>query len=122
MNNASVVSMSEGFADHLKELEDPIDRGFLATDVTTQGNPVDQLHHDEGSHIVYVIEDANHARMVQHGRGPRFPREATSGVSLDEEAANLVRYQRAFDAASQVIAVIDEMLSTVINQMGLSGR
>ncbi|MFN8535288.1 MAG: flagellar hook-associated protein FlgK [Dehalococcoidia bacterium] len=49
-------------------------------------------------------------------------REATSGVSLDEEAANLVRYQRAFEAASQVIAVIDEMLSTVINQMGLSGR
>jgi flagellar hook-associated protein 1 FlgK len=41
-------------------------------------------------------------------------REALSGVSMDEEAINLMRQQRAFQAASRVIAAVDEMLKTVI--------
>jgi flagellar hook-associated protein 1 FlgK len=40
---------------------------------------------------------------------------ATSGVSLDEEAANLVLYQRAYEAAARVISVVDELTSTTIN-------
>ena len=42
-------------------------------------------------------------------------RDSISGVSLDEEAANLIRYQRAFEAAARVVSVIDEMTQTVIN-------
>ena len=38
-----------------------------------------------------------------------------SGVSLDEEAANLVLYQRAYEAAARVISVVDELTSTTIN-------
>ena len=32
-----------------------------------------------------------------------------SGVSLDEEATNLVMYQRAYEAAARVISVVDEL-------------
>ncbi len=39
-------------------------------------------------------------------------RDAVSGVSLDEEAANLVRYQRAFEAAARVVTTVDEMTQT----------
>ena len=42
-------------------------------------------------------------------------REATSGVSLDEEAANLIRYQRAFEAGARIIQLTDELLELVIN-------
>ena len=42
-------------------------------------------------------------------------RAAISGVSLDEEAANLVLYQRAYQAAARVISTVNEMLETVIN-------
>lgn len=42
-------------------------------------------------------------------------RASISGVSLDEEAANLIRYQRAFEAAARVVSVIDELTQTVIN-------
>ena len=42
-------------------------------------------------------------------------RESVSGVSLDEEMAELVKYQRAFDASAHVMRVIDEMLETVVN-------
>ena len=41
-------------------------------------------------------------------------REALSGVSMDEEAINMMRQQRAFQAASRVIAAVDEMLKTII--------
>jgi len=45
-------------------------------------------------------------------------REAVSGVNLDEEAANLVRYQQAYQAAAQIIAVADEMFQTLLNAVG----
>jgi len=45
-------------------------------------------------------------------------REAVSGVNLDEEAANLVRYQQAYQAAAQIIAVADEMFQTLLNATG----
>lgn len=41
-------------------------------------------------------------------------REALSGVSLDEEAINLMRQQRAFQAASRLIAAVDEMMKTIL--------
>ena len=45
-------------------------------------------------------------------------RDAVSGVSLDEETADLMKYQRAFEACSRVISAIDEMLDTIVNRMG----
>lgn len=42
-------------------------------------------------------------------------RESLSGVSLDEEAINLMRQQRAFQAASRVVAAVDEMLKTLLS-------
>jgi flagellar hook-associated protein 1 FlgK len=49
-------------------------------------------------------------------------REATSGVSLDEEATNMVRYQRAYEAAARVMTTYDEMLDKLINSTGVVGR
>jgi flagellar hook-associated protein 1 FlgK len=42
-------------------------------------------------------------------------REAVSGVSLDEEATNLMRWQANFAASSKVITTVDEMLETVLS-------
>lgn len=42
-------------------------------------------------------------------------RQAISGVSLDEEAMNLLRYQRAYQAAARVISVADELMQTLMN-------
>ena len=41
-------------------------------------------------------------------------RESVSGVSLDEEAANMMKWQANFTASSKVITTIDEMLDTVL--------
>ena len=48
--------------------------------------------------------------------------QQTSGVSLDEEATDMVRFQHAYQAAARVITTMDEMLNTLINQTGLVGR
>ncbi|PCJ91456.1 MAG: flagellar hook-associated protein FlgK [Porticoccaceae bacterium] len=42
-------------------------------------------------------------------------RDSVSGVNLDEEAANLIRYQQAYQAAAQVIAVANEMFQVLLN-------
>lgn len=42
-------------------------------------------------------------------------RSSISGVSLDQEAANLMRFQQAYAASAQVISTINSMMQTVIN-------
>ena len=42
-------------------------------------------------------------------------RGSISGVSLDEEAANMVQFQRAYDAAARLVTTVNQMLETVIN-------
>ncbi len=42
-------------------------------------------------------------------------RDAVSGVSLDEEAVNLIRFQRAYEAGAKIIQLTDELLETIIN-------
>ncbi|MDI6799680.1 MAG: flagellar hook-associated protein FlgK [Actinomycetota bacterium] len=49
-------------------------------------------------------------------------KESVSGVSLDEEVVNLLKYQRAYEAASRLITVMDEMLDKLINGTGSVGR
>lgn len=47
--------------------------------------------------------------------------QSASGVSLDEEATNLIKYQRAYQAAARVVTTVDDMLDRVINSMGRVG-
>lgn len=42
-------------------------------------------------------------------------RETVAGVSLDDEAANLLKYQHLFTASSRVITTADEMFKTVLD-------
>jgi flagellar hook-associated protein 1 FlgK len=46
-------------------------------------------------------------------------RESATGVSLDEEAANLVKYQRSYQASIRLMTAVDDMLDRVINQMAV---
>jgi len=44
-------------------------------------------------------------------------RESISGVSLDEEMINLIKFQTAYDAAAKLISTADELLQTVLNMV-----
>lgn len=46
-------------------------------------------------------------------------RESISGVSIDEEVANLIQFQNSYQANARVITTLTQMLDTLINRMGL---
>ena len=52
-------------------------------------------------------QDAIHAQVIAE-------RESVSGVNLDEEAADLLRYQQAYQAAAQIIKTADDMFQTLL--------
>jgi flagellar hook-associated protein 1 FlgK len=54
------------------------------------------------------------AAEIRHEQLQNF-RAQVSGVSLDEELVNLLKYQRAFEASSRMIVAADEMMSTLIS-------
>lgn len=49
-------------------------------------------------------------------------RQSVSGVSLDEEMSNMIKFQHAYSASARMITAVDEMLDKIINGMGLVGR
>jgi flagellar hook-associated protein 1 FlgK len=51
-------------------------------------------------------------RLLAEAQGQR---DSLSGVNLDEEAANLVRYQQAYQAAAQVIATTSSLFDTLLS-------
>ncbi len=65
---------------------------------------------------------ANGTRRAELSRGAKLAiyekvtaeKESISGVNLDEEAANLLRYQQAYQAAAQGISVANSMFQTLL--------
>jgi flagellar hook-associated protein 1 FlgK len=44
-------------------------------------------------------------------------RHSLSGVSLDEEMTDMMRFQHAYDAAAKMINVIDSMIDIIVNRL-----
>ncbi len=47
-------------------------------------------------------------------------RQSVQGVSVDEEVTDMIRFQRAYEAAARVITFMDGALETVISGMGVT--
>lgn len=61
-----------------------------------------------------ISRDANDARL----ESAQQQREELSGVNLDEEAANMMRFQQAYQAAAQVITTSNTLFDTLLNAVG----
>ncbi|HYE83946.1 MAG TPA: flagellar hook-associated protein FlgK [Clostridia bacterium] len=49
-------------------------------------------------------------------------RQSVSAVSMDEELANMIKYQHSYNASARVMTTIDSMMENIINSMGRAGR
>ena len=59
---------------------------------------------------------ATHDRI---GKELRDLRSSISGVNMDEELANMIKFQHGYSAAAKFVTQVDSMLDTVINRMGV---
>ncbi|MDR3170549.1 MAG: flagellar hook-associated protein FlgK [Treponema sp.] len=46
-------------------------------------------------------------------------RQSVSGVNMDEELSNMIKYQHGYAAAARFITTVNSMLDTIINRMGV---
>jgi flagellar hook-associated protein 1 FlgK len=60
-----------------------------------------------------IDEEQSHGILAQ----AKSFKERLAGVSLDEEAANMVKYQNAYEASAKVIKAADEMFKAVLGIM-----
>ena len=49
----------------------------------------------------------------------RDMRESISGVNIDEELAEIMKFQHGYNAAAKFITVWDSLVDTIINRLGV---
>lgn len=99
--NLAQQQFSTGGADFI----DGTFAGFYSTSVSRLGQAL-------ASANARVDDQTNIETLV------RTQRDGLSGVSLDEEMADLMKFQRAFQASSRVFTVVDDLLDLVVNRLG----
>ena len=53
------------------------------------------------------------------GKELRDMRDSISGVNIDEELADIIKFQHGYNATARFVATVNEMLDTVINRLGV---
>jgi flagellar hook-associated protein 1 FlgK len=92
--------------------------GLKNTDFASLGNATFQEYYSTmagsfGS-TLQGVEGNLKAQQILHEQ-LTSQRASISGVSMDEELANLLQYQRSFEAASRMIVIADEMFQTILS-------
>ncbi|MBX3045301.1 MAG: flagellar hook-associated protein FlgK [Candidatus Kapabacteria bacterium] len=66
-----------------------------------------------GSEARQAVNGYSNSKLIDEQLNTQ--RESLMGVNLDEEAVNLIKFQKAFEASSRIISVTNELLTTLIN-------
>jgi flagellar hook-associated protein 1 FlgK len=76
-----------------------------------------QFYGKMAANVGSQLQDAINGKQVQQSllAQARDQRQQVSGVSLDEEAMILVEFQRAYEATSRFITVLDQLTQDTIN-------
>ena len=107
--NATAAAGDDGNLDLLIAQEDTLNH---VGGTQTAGDALAQIYGDlgrdvSGLEVTNQTHQAELADMVEL-------RQAISGVDLDEEAANLMQWQAAYEASARVISTTNELLDTLI--------
>lgn len=98
------------------------DKEFFKGGVS-QGTPDDFIK----SMLSSMAVDSMQAKKVYETQGLiqnniATKRNSISGVSLEEEMADMVRFQHVYVASSKMITTMDALLDITVNRLGLVGR
>ncbi len=107
-NNAGAVGDNRNaFA-----LADALKAGVLDNGTTSVASAVERLTSDVGLATRSAQNSRDAAQSVNES--DVAARDAISGVNLDEEAANMLRFQQAYQANAQIISIAGQMFDTLL--------
>ena len=97
---------------------------FLVQAIGTSTTTLDGFYQQMVAKVGVDTDQADRMTQVQKGvlEAATTRRSETSGVNLDEEMSDMVRFQKGYNAAARMVTTVDEMFDTIISRMGLVGR
>ena len=105
--------------------------GNPVTITGSDGQPVNLDNNtfaDFMNHVSTILANDSHSNSeslktnVTVLNGIQNSRDSVSGVSLDEEASNMMMFMSAYNAASRLMTTLDQALDVLINGTGVVGR
>lgn len=125
---SDVLSVASSFADARGEAESG--DGSAALEIASIRNSdvmigryrtLDDYFAESVTNVALKGEQAEINMMSQNSimEDLRSMRESISGVNIDEELADILKFQHGYNAAAKFINVMDELLDTVINRIGV---
>jgi flagellar hook-associated protein FlgK len=121
-NIAKSLRVDAGFSvDSVKASQEEDGDNELALAIAELGNggftdQVSSMNTNIGNSLSDVGDNLDHQKAVE--RLLLDERQAVSSVSIDEEVADLMRFQRSYQASAKVLSTLDKMLEIVV--MGLT--
>jgi flagellar hook-associated protein 1 FlgK len=122
------ASIAAGFPGAQGEV-DPGDGGAAQEIAALRNNPVmvgqtstfDDYFADSVAEIGLKGEEAERALETQDTimKDLTDMRQSISGVNIDEEVAQMIKFQHGYTAAARFVTTMDEMLNVIINRMGV---
>lgn len=107
----------------IKKLIAARDNNKFFDETNPQGTPDDFM---KSVLSTLAVDGQQSIRMGENGKviveGIDKRRQSESGVSLDEEMSNMVKFQHSYNAAARMITTIDTIYDVTINRLGLVGR
>ncbi|MFW5688038.1 MAG: flagellar hook-associated protein FlgK [Spirochaetota bacterium] len=81
----------------------------------------DDYFADSVANVALKGEEAELSLATQNAilKDLRDTRDSYSGVNIDEEIAQMIKFQHGYAAAARFISEVDRMLDTIINRMGV---
>ena len=98
--------------------------GDIAAQIANlRGGPADSAYSSYVTRIGSMTQDAGRKEATAQALVDSVDssRQSTSGVSMDEEMTNMVKFQRAYQASARAMSTMDEMLDILINRTGKVG-
>ena len=95
----------------------------LANQPVLSGATITQAYGNLGAQVGRDISTAQQSQSAYQSLVDQAQqtRSNTTGVSLDAEAAELVQFQQAYQAAGQVVSVLNNMTQVVVNMVSSAG-
>jgi flagellar hook-associated protein 1 FlgK len=121
INNPALIAASGngnvGNADNALALANIRNQALVGA--STIDTAYSQLVTQIGSDTQQAQRDSDTANLLTGSIDDR--RQSVSGVSLDEEMTNLVKFQRGYQASARAMSAMDEMIDQLISRTGKVG-